>query len=207
MNDRSSCWTRTRPGLAMRPGRPARVDYEYVREGTANIFCIVEPLTGRRLTYALKNRKGRAFARALQRIDPSVPRRPQDSPGHGNLSTHRAKSLIDALGARVRRRLWNRFEIHHTPKHASWLNAAEMEASLVSRECLGHRRIGHLHALKSQIAAWRVLAGRSLCCHAATSPREASRGDLRLRLLRRRLRILPRDPGGNSDRKSSGRPP
>src|SRR4051812_40100803 len=57
-----------RPGVAMRPGRASRVDYEYVREGTANIFCIVEPLTGRRLTYASKNRKGRAFARALQRI-------------------------------------------------------------------------------------------------------------------------------------------
>jgi len=57
-----------RPDLPMRAGRPRRSDYEYVREGTANIFCIVEPLTGRRLTYASANRKGRAFTRALQRI-------------------------------------------------------------------------------------------------------------------------------------------
>ena len=57
--------------------------------------------------------------------------------------------------------MWRRFQIHHTPKHASWLNAAEMEASLVSRECLGNSRIGHLHALKSRVvAAWRLRADR-----------------------------------------------
>ena len=55
-------------------------------------------------------------------------------------------------------RLWRRFQVHHTPKHASWLNVAEMEASLVSRECLGSMRIGHLHTLKSRVAAWRLRA-------------------------------------------------
>lgn len=150
-----------RPGVAMRPGRAARVDYEYVREGTANIFCIVEPLTGRRLTYASRNRKGRAFARALQRIARRYHGARKIHLVMDNLSTHRKKSLTDALGSVVGQRLWNRFEVHHTPKHASWLNAAEMEASLVSRECLGHRRIGHLHTLKSQVAAWRVQADRT----------------------------------------------
>ena len=67
---------------------------------------------------------------------------------------------MTAFGERVGRRLWRRFEIHHTPKHASWLNAAEMEASLASRECLGPKRIGHLHTLKSQVAAWRFRADR-----------------------------------------------
>jgi hypothetical protein len=150
-----------RPGVAMRAGRSARVDYEYVREGTANIFCIVEPLTGRRLTYASKNRKGRAFARALQRIARRYHRARKIHLVMDNLSTHAKKSVTDALGAVVGQRLWNRFEVHHTPKHASWLNAAEMEASLVSRECLGRRRIGHLHTLKSQIAAWRGQADRT----------------------------------------------
>jgi hypothetical protein len=150
-----------RPDVAMRPGRPVRADYEYVREGTGNIFCIVEPLTGRRLTYASKNRKGRAFARALQRIACRYKSARKIHLVMDNLSTHGKKPLTDALGPVLGSRLWNRFEVHHTPKHASWLNAAEMEASLVSRECLGRRRIGHLHTLKSQVAAWRVQADRT----------------------------------------------
>lgn len=150
-----------RPGEAMRAGRPGRVDYEYVREGTANIFCIVEPLTGRRLTYASRNRTGRAFARALQRIHRRYATARRIHLVMDNLSTHTQKSLTDALGPGAGRRLWKRFVVHHTPKHASWLNAAEMEASLVSRECLGRRRIGHLHTLRSQVAAWRAEADRS----------------------------------------------
>lgn len=149
-----------RADVALRPGRLGRVDYEYVREGTASIFCIVEPLTGRRLTYASKNRKGRAFARALQRIARRYNGARKIHLVMDNLNTHCRKSLTDALGPVAGRRLWNRFKVHHTPKHASWLNSAEMEASLVSRECLGRRCIGHLHALKSQVAAWRAQADR-----------------------------------------------
>jgi hypothetical protein len=144
-----------RPDVPMRAGRPRRSDYEYVREGTANIFCIVEPLTGRRLTYASANRKGRAFTRALQRIARRYPRAKKIHLVMDNLSTHSLSSVVATLGARQAQRLWRRFELHHTPKHASWLNVAEMEASLVSRECLGKARIGHLHTLKSRVAAWR----------------------------------------------------
>lgn len=149
-----------RPAVVMRPGRVARIDYEYVRAGTANIFCIVEPLTGRRLTYASRNRTGRAFTRALQRIARRYPAAKRIHLVLDNLSTHSKKSVIATLGAREGERLWRRFKIHHTPKHASWLNAAEMEASLVSRECLGSARIGHLHTLKSRVAAWRTRADR-----------------------------------------------
>lgn len=144
-----------RPPVPMRPGRHARIDYEYVRAGTANVFCIVEPLTGRRLTYASANRTGRAFARALERIARRYHGARKIHLVMDNLNTHREKSLVSALGKDAGRALWRRFKIHHTPKHASWLNAAEMEASLVSRECLGGRRIGHLHTLKSTVAAWR----------------------------------------------------
>jgi hypothetical protein len=150
-----------RPPVPMRPGRLARADYEYVREGTANIFCIVEPQTGRRLTYATKNRKGRAFARALQRIARRYAAARKIHLVLDNLSTHAEKSLVDTLGGAPGRRLWRRFNIHYTPKHGSWLNAAEMEASLVSRECLGTVRIGHLHSLKSRVAAWRLRADRA----------------------------------------------
>jgi transposase len=149
-----------RPSVPMKPGRVRRADYEYVREGTANIFCIVEPKAGRWLTYASANRKAKAFARALFRIARRYSKAKKIHLVVDNLNTHKKKSLTDALGSDAGSKLWRRFKIHYTPKHASWLNAAEMEASLVSRECLGRRRIGHLHTLKSQVAAWRLRIDR-----------------------------------------------
>jgi hypothetical protein len=77
-----------------------------------------------------------------------------------NLSTHSENSLIAAFGEKEGRRLWRRFTVHYTPKHASWLNAAEIEASLVSRECLGTRRIGNLAALRREVTSWRKRASR-----------------------------------------------
>jgi len=132
-----------RAGVPMRPGQPARTD-----------FCIIEPITGRRLTYASTNRRGPAFASALWRIARRYHRARKIHLVLDNLSTHSERCVVEALGAGGRR-LSRRFVLHYTPKHASWLNAAEMEASLVSRECIGKRRIGHFHTLRSQVAAWR----------------------------------------------------
>jgi hypothetical protein len=75
-----------------------------------------------------------------------------------NLNTHSLKSVIAVLGELAGRRLWRRFEAHYTPKHASWLNAAELEASLVSRECLGRDRVSSLVELISRVSAWRRAA-------------------------------------------------
>ncbi len=72
-----------------------------------------------------------------------------------NLSTHSQKACIDAFGERRERALWRRFKVHYTPKHASWLNAAEMAASLAARQCLGKRRIPDLPTLRREVAAWR----------------------------------------------------
>jgi hypothetical protein len=144
-----------RPGIALRPGKPPRTDYEYVRRGTANIFCVVEPLTGRRLTRATRNRKGVAYARALARIDKRYRHARTIHLVQDNLSTHTERSLIAAFGPQKGRRLWRRFSVHYTPKHGSWLNAAEIEASLVSRECLGKSRIGTLAALRREVSHWR----------------------------------------------------
>jgi len=149
-----------RPGEPMQPGRLARTDYEYVRYGTANIFCIVEPLTGRRLTFATANRKRPAFVQALQRIVRRYPGVRRIHLVMDNLNIHSRKSVIAVLGELAGRRLWRRFEVHHTPKHASWLNAAELEASLVSRECLGRLRIHSLVELISRVSAWRSSAER-----------------------------------------------
>jgi transposase len=147
-----------RAGKPMAPGRSARTDYEYVRKGTANVFCIVEPKTGRRLTHATKRRTSADFARALCRIEKRYRRARRIHLVLDNLSTHSEKACVDTFGARFGRALWRRFKVHYTPKHASWLNAAEMEASLVARQCLGKRRIGDLPTLRRQVRAWRAVA-------------------------------------------------
>lgn len=147
-----------RLGFPMRPRHPERVDYEYVRRGTANIFCIVEPLTGRRLTHATDRRTGKRFAEALRSIGRRYRRARTIHLVVDNLSTHYERSCIDAFGEYRGRALWRRFTVHYTPKHGSWLNPAELEASLVSRECLGSRRIPTLRALQSQVSAWSCAA-------------------------------------------------
>jgi len=150
-----------RPGRAVRPGHPVRRDYEYVRRGTANVFCILEPLTGRRLTYASEDRKGPAFAGALQRIARRYRHATRIHLVMDNLSTHAKSCVVDALGPKRGARLWARFTVHNTPKHASWLNIAEMEASLVSRECLAGRRIGDVVTLQREVAAWSAAADQA----------------------------------------------
>jgi transposase len=151
----------SRPGIPMAPGRVRRRDYEYVRGGTANIFCIVELLTGKRLTYATENRKRPAFARALRKIARRYRTARRIHLVLDNLNIHSLTSLTATLGQLEGRRLWRRFAVHYTPKHASWLNAAEIEASLVSRECLGSERIVSLVQLISRVSAWRVAAEKA----------------------------------------------
>jgi hypothetical protein len=131
-----------------------------VRKGTANIFCIIEPKVGRRQTHATKNRKARAFAQALRRIARRHPRAKAIHIVMDNLNTHCEKSLVTRYGQTKGAALWKRFTVHYTPKHASWLDAAEMEASLVSRQCLGHRRISDLATLQRQVSAWNAKADR-----------------------------------------------
>lgn len=152
-----------RRGTPMAPGRPTRTDYEYLRRGTANIFCIVEPKTGRRLTHATARRKNRDFGRARHRISKAYPKARRIHLVADNLSTHSEKACRDAFGERRGRALWKRFAVHYTPKHASWLNAAEMEASLVARQCLGRRRIPDLATLRRDVREWRRAATHEGC--------------------------------------------
>ena len=150
-------------GTPMAPGRIERIDYEYVRKGTANIFCIVEPLTGRRLTYATARRTNRDFARAMHRIAKAYPGAKRIHLVVDNLSTHSQKACVDAFGPACGAALWRRFKVHYTPKHASWLNAAEMEASLVARQCLGNKRIPDRETLQREVRAWRGRATHNGC--------------------------------------------
>lgn len=149
-----------RPGRPAAPGSVGRRDYEYRRLGTANAYCIVEPLTGRRLTHATPRRGYREFAQALKKIARRYRTAKKIHLVIDNLSVHSIKACIATYGEDEGRQLWNRFRVHFTPKHGSWLNAAEMEVSLLSRECLGRRRLPMLKVVKSEVRAWCKQADR-----------------------------------------------
>lgn len=145
------------------PGAPGRIrkrDGEYRRCGTANVFAIVAPRTGDHLTIATANRKGAEFARMMNRISRRYHRSRKIHIIMDNLNTHCKKSLTDYYGKRHGSKLWNRFRVYYTPKHGSWLNPAEIEISLVSRECLGRDRISELGDLKGRVRAWTLRADR-----------------------------------------------
>ena len=149
-----------RPSRPARPGHLAKRDNEYKRCGTANLFGIVEPKGGRHLTCATRDRSGRAFARRIHAVVAAYPRAHTIHLVMDNLNTHREKSLIDHFGPRAGRAVWRRLTVHYTPKHGSWLNQAEIELSLVSRQCLGRRRIAALRALQAETRAWTARANR-----------------------------------------------
>jgi transposase len=150
----------SRPGRAIAPSQIAREDYEYVRQGTANIYCIVEPQAGRHLTHATRDRKGPRFVAALQRIARRYRTAKTIHLIMDNLNLHGPGPLLGALGAAPGTALWARFTPHYTPKHGSWLNPAEIEASLWSRECHGRDRVDTFEALQDRTRAWAARADR-----------------------------------------------
>ncbi len=149
-----------RPARPMVPGKVSRPDYEYKRCGTANVFCAVEPLTGKHFTMATPNRKAPQFAEALETIIGSYPEAATIHLVMDNLNIHVAKSLLDHFGQEKGTQLWGRLTVHYTPKHGSWLNQAEIEISLLARQCLGNRRIPTLEALPSEVQAWNARVNR-----------------------------------------------
>jgi len=144
----------TRPPVRMRPGQVARRDYEYKRCGTANVFCAVEPKAGRHFTKPTPTRKSPEFADFLLEIAASYPKADTIHLVLDNLSTHSRKAVIDRFGEKAGDWLWKRFTVHHTPKHGSWLNQAEIEIGIFSRQCLGKRRIATIDDLTTQTRAW-----------------------------------------------------
>ncbi len=153
-----------RPGRPARPGHVAKRDNEYKRCGTANIFGVVEPKAGRHLTCATTDRSAIQFARMIRTVVTAYPGVLTIHLVMDNLNTHREASLTKAFGWRTARRLWRRLTVHYTPKHGSWLNQAEIELSLVARQCLGTRRIPELALLKSETRAWKTRANRARTC-------------------------------------------
>lgn len=137
-----------------RPGKIRHKDYEYRRKGTANAFCLVEPKAGRHMVKITRRRKSADFARMMQDIGRRYPRARKIHLVMDNLSTHSKNSLIRTLGPKRGENLWNRFVVHFTPKHASWLDQAEIEISMFSRQCLGRDRIATRKTLIDRSAAW-----------------------------------------------------
>jgi transposase len=149
-----------RPIRSSRPGKPLRRDSEYKRCGVANVFAIVAPHEGRHFTHATRDRKSPRFAQAMRRIARAYKDAETIHLIVDNLSTHTKKALTDAFGKPEGEALWSRFTLHYTPKHGSWLNPAEIEISLWSRECQGKDRIGTLSELFKRTAQWNQRANR-----------------------------------------------
>lgn len=150
-----------RPARPARPGHIAKRDSEYRRCGTANLFAVVEPKAGRHFTCATANRSAQQFARLVRRVLAAYPKARTIHLVMDNLNIHCEKSLTDHWGRRLGRHLWRRITTHFTPKHGSWLNQAEIELSLVSRGCLGTRRIDTLAQLQRDTRAWTTRANRA----------------------------------------------
>ena len=136
------------------PGRPARADYEYERKGTANLFMVCEPLAGKRHVRVTERRTAVDFAETVRLlVDEWYPEAEKVVLVMDNLNTHKAASLYEAFAPAEARRLLDKLEIHHTPKHGSWLNMAEIELSVLARQCLD-RRIPSEAELARLTAAW-----------------------------------------------------
>lgn len=140
--------------LPAEPGQPERFDYEYVRNGTANLFMISEPLLGWRAVKVTARRTAKDFAEVVRWLAEDVhPNAEKLVLVMDNLNTHKLASLYEAFPPEQARRIAERLEIHYTPKHGSWLNVAEIELSVLSRQCL-NRRIESMDELRKEVAAW-----------------------------------------------------
>jgi len=146
----------TRTPVPAAPGRLGRFDYEYVRNGTANLFLVSNPLAGSRYVEVTQRRTAVDFAKLLKVIaDELYAEAEKVVLVMDNLNTHKLASLYQAFEPHEARRLWERFEVHYTPKHGSWLNMAEIELSVLARQCL-KQRFADRASLEAAVLAWQV---------------------------------------------------
>ncbi len=146
----------TRKPIPAKPGQPARHDYEYERNGVANIFMMFAPLEGWRKVKVTDRHAAKDYAQVLEELsDVHFPYAEKIALVQDNLNTHTRASLYEAFLPEEALRLANRFEWHYTPKHGSWLDMAESELGVVSSQCLS-RRIPDKQTLIEEIAAWEA---------------------------------------------------
>lgn len=144
-----------RDPLPAEAGQPQRVDYEYKREGVADLFMFFEPLTGKRFVKVTDQRTRKDWAQAMKELaDYQYPQAKKIVVVMDNLNTHSPASFYETFEPQEARRLVERFEFHYTPKHGSWLNMAEIELGVLIRQCLS-RRIPDKSTLEKEVRAWQ----------------------------------------------------
>lgn len=149
-----------REPIPMEAGKPERQDGEYSRNGTCSIFLFTEPLAGWRHVTACQRRTKIDWANQIRDLlETYYPNAPKIRLVMDNLNTHSLSSLYEAFSPETARNLAKRLEIHHTPKHGSWLNIAEIELSALTRQCLD-RRIGVLSTLSSELSDWEMIRNK-----------------------------------------------
>ena len=153
----------TRVPMPAAPGKLARIDYEYERKGTANLFMVFEPLAGQRRVTITERRTAIDFAHVIRDlVEAYSPQADTIVLVMDNLNTHKPAALYEAFEPAEARRLLERLEIHHTPKHGSWLNMAETELSVLATQCLD-RRIPDKEPLTREVAAWERQRNTAEC--------------------------------------------
>jgi DDE superfamily endonuclease len=150
-----------RPALPVQPGQVVRQDYEYGREGTANLFLHFAPQRGWRHVVVTDRRTNADFAEQMRAlVDEHFPDAVAIRVVLDNLSTHTGAALYETFAPAEAWRIWRKLEFHYTPRHGSWLNQAEIELSVLSGQCLD-RRIGDRATLAREIAAWEQQRNRA----------------------------------------------
>jgi hypothetical protein len=166
--------------VAAAPGQVAHYDYEYVRNGVANIFMIFEPLAGRRDVAVTDRRTKKDYAERLREIsDATYAQAEVIVLVQDNLNTHSPASLYEAFEPAEAKRLADRFEFHYTPKHGSWLDMAEIELGILGRQCLS-RRIDNVQHLRRETQIWEAERDAA----AATVNWQFTTADARIKLRR-----------------------
>ena len=143
-----------REAIPMDEGVIKKVDYEYQRNGSANVFCGVEPLAGKYFNKVTETKSGNEFGLFIGEIEEKYPDAERITLVLDNFSSHTVKSLIVAYGEEEGRRIWDRFDVLYTPTHGSWLNQAEIAIGMYARQCLGQSRIGSIDMLKKKTTSW-----------------------------------------------------
>lgn len=145
-----------RTPIQVKPGKPKRIDYEYERVGTANLFMFVEPLNGIRYVDVRKQKTKKDWAEEIKiLVQKRYPEAKKIIIVLDNLNTHVISSLYECFPAEEARQIARKIELHHTPKHGSWLNIAEIELSAISRQCL-NTRIDSMKKLERAAKAWEA---------------------------------------------------
>lgn len=145
----------TREIIEMKPGKEKKIDYEYERIGTCNIFMANEPLAGKRFVQATERKTKKDWAYFIREIaDNYYAKAEKINLVMDNLNTHQAGSLYEVFEAQEARRICDRFNFIYTPKHGSWLNMAEIELNVLTGQCLS-RRIDSLETIRQEIKAWQ----------------------------------------------------